>query len=203
MTPRTDRSPRRRLDAATRRAGILDAAGETFDREPYAAVQVAGVAAQAQASEALVYRYFGTKAGLYAAVVGAGLEQLAERRRIALEELPPHTSARDRVAATLAVHLDHVAAHPLVWSAPFVSGNEPPESLALRAGAREAYVQELRALVRPADWARHTYALWGFFGFLDGACLHWVHDGCPADDRWAVTEAVLGALEGALGDWAG
>lgn len=203
MTPRTDRSPRLRLDAATRRAAILQAATAAFDREPYAAVSVGAVAREAQASEALAYRYFATKAGLYAAVVGAGLEQVAERRAAALAALPPNTSARDRVATTLAVHLDHVAAHPLTWSAPFVSGNEPPESLAVRAAARESYVAELRELVRPADWARHTYALWGFFGFLDGACLHWVQEGCPEDDRWAVTEAVLGALQGALGDWAG
>lgn len=202
MTPRTDRAPRQRLDVATRRAAILDAATAAFDAEPYASVSVAVVAAGAGASEALVYRYFGTKAGLYAEVVRTGLQRLAARRHEALDALPPHSSARDRVTATLVLHLDHVADHRMTWSAPFVTGNEPPESLAVRSEARAAHVAELHALLRPADWTRHTYALWGFFGFLDGACLHWVEAGCPQDDRWPLVEAVLGALEGALGDWA-
>ena len=59
----------------------------------------------------------------------------------------------------------------------------------------------MRELLRPTAWARHEYALWGYFGFLDHACLHWVEQGCPADDRDAVAEACLGALQGALGDW--
>lgn len=203
MTPRTDRSPRRRLDAATRRSAILDAAGDAFDRDPYAVVQLGAVAAAAGASEALVYRYFGSKAGLYAQLVAQHLAELADRRRDVLAGLPPNTSTRDRVAATLALHLDHVAAHPLVWSAPLVTGHEPPEALAARAEAREVYVTLVRELVRPADWARHTYALWGFFGFLDGACLHWVQQGCPEAERGPLVEAVLGALQGALGDWGG
>lgn len=198
---RTDRAPRQRLDAATRRAAILLAASVAFDEQPYAAVSMAGVAAAAGASEALVFRYFGTKAGLYTEVVRDGLDRLSGRRAAVMAALAENTSARDRMAALLELDLDHVAAHPLVWSAPLVSGNEPPEALAARASAREAYVAEVRGLLRPADWARHSYALWGFFGFLDGACLHWVGRGCPPQERWAVVESALGALEGALGDW--
>ncbi|MGB4780024.1 MAG: TetR/AcrR family transcriptional regulator, partial [Microbacterium sp.] len=72
----------------------------------------------------------------------------------------------------------------------------------LRAEARSEYVERLRALLAPSAARRHEYALWGYFGFLDGACLTWVERGCPDDDRDALIDAALGALEGALGDWA-
>ncbi|SDB93027.1 DNA-binding transcriptional regulator, AcrR family [Raineyella antarctica] len=201
MSPRTDRAPRRRLDEATRRAMILAAAGAAFDEAPYARVSVSAVAAAAEASEALAYRYFGTKADLYAAVLRARLEDLADRRHAAVAALPANTSARDRVAAVLAIELGHAAAHPLTWAAPFLSGNEPPEALVVRREARAIDEQELRTLLRPAEGARYTYALWGWFGFVDGACLHWVQAGCPQDERWPLVEAALGALQGALGDW--
>ena len=50
--------------------------------------------------------------------------------------------------------------------------------------------------------ARHRYALWGYLGFIDAACLHWVERGCPDEERWGLVDAALGALEGGLGDWA-
>ena len=52
------------------------------------------------------------------------------------------------------------------------------------------------------EQARHRYALWGYLGFIDAACLHWVERGCPDEERWGVIDAALGALEGGLGDWA-
>ena len=58
------------------------------------------------------------------------------------------------------------------------------------------------ALRGPGEQARHRYALWGYLGFIDAACLHWVERGCPDEERWGVIDAALGALEGGLGDWA-
>src|SRR5665648_1078179 len=129
---RTDRTPRRRLDPSERRERILAAATDAFAATPYDEVSVAAIAAQAEASEPLVYRYFTGKADLYAQIV-----------TLAIADLLARTTA-----------------------------------------------------------ARHEFALWGFFGFLDAACLCWVERGCPDDERVALVDAGLGALEGALGDWA-
>ena len=81
-------------------------------------------------------------------------------------------------------------------------GGEPASAAPIREAARRAYVDRLRSLLAPSEQARHEYALWGYYGFLDAVCLRWVDRGCPADDRWSVIDAALGALEGALGDWA-
>jgi AcrR family transcriptional regulator len=198
-------SPRRRqrLDVTARRAAILDAARECYAGAPYAEVSVAQIATAAHASPALVFHYFGTKAELYAAVVADAIDRLATAQRAAVEALPPGTSKRDRVATSIALYLDHIAGHPQTWAAPLVGGEEPAEAISVRTQARADYVQALRDLLRPAAWARHDYALWGYFGFLDQACLRWVQRGCPDDERDIVQAAALGALEGALGDWGG
>lgn len=199
---RTDRQPRRRLDADTRREAILAAAAGAFAAAPYAHVSVAALAAELGASEALVYRYFGTKADLYARVVELAIDRLADRQRAADAALPPHTSARDRVRVSLDVYLDHVAATAPGWASPFRHAADDPEpATRVRRAARAAYVQSLRDLLQPTGGLRHEYALWGYFGFLDGACLTWVDRGCPGAERAALIDAALGALEGALGDW--
>ena len=201
---RTDRRPRQRLDEATRRAEILAAAEPAFAGTPYERVRLLDIAAAAGASEALIFRYFGSKAGLYAAVIeaaGAGLRARQDEARHALGE---HASARDRVRAGLLVYLDHLAAGPVGWAAALMApGTEPAAALAVRAAQRDHQAAALAALFGVGDWPRHAYAVSGYLGFLDGACLAWVRAGCPPQQRHALADAALGALEGALGDWGG
>lgn len=192
---------RQRLDTTARREAILAAALQCYAEAPYAEVSVAEIARTAQASSALVFHYFGNKATLYAEVVAAAVAELSAAQRSAVAGLAEGAPKRDRVRASILVYLDHIATHPRTWAAPLLGGEEPPEAVAVRHQARGAYVEALRELLRPSDWARHEYALWGYFGFLDQACLHWVEQGCAADDREAIADACLGALQGALGDW--
>lgn len=199
---RTDRSPRRRLDPTERRQRILAAATDAFAASPYDEVSVAAVAAQAEASEPLVYRYFTGKADLYAQIVALAIADLLARQSAALDALPDGVPVRDRVRTTTLVYLDHVAAHPRGWASPLYRGSEPEQAATIRREARRDYVERLRALLAPATSPRHEFALWGFFGFLDAACLCWVERGCPVDERDSLVDAGLGALEGALGDWA-
>lgn len=200
---RSDHRPRQRLDPDARREAILAAAAAAFGRSAYGEVTVAAVAADADASEALVYRYFSGKDQLYAAVLQAGVEDFVTREADALAALPHGTPPRNRVRAAVVVYLDTVAAHPNAWAAPLRgTGTEPAAAAAVRRDARRAYVERLRALLAPSTTRRHEYALWGFGGFLDSACLRWVEAGCAADEREPIIAAALGALEGALGDWA-
>lgn len=199
---RSDRTPRQRLDPDERRAAILAAAAEEFAGAPYGEVSVAAVAARAGASEALVYRYFAGKADLFAQVLRDAIGDLLHRQASALAELPDGVPVRDRLRATTLVYLDHVASHPTGWASPLRAGAEPEAATQIRRRTREEYVQRLREVLAPSGSSRHEYALWGYFGFLDAACLHWVDRGCPSDDRWSLLDAALGALEGALGDWA-
>ena len=198
---RADRAPRQRLDVPTRRAAILDAAMAAFGEAPYPQVRVADVAGRAMASPALVFRYFDSKAGLYAAVVQRSADLLLQRQLQADAALPPGVPVRDRVRASLEVYLDHIAGHPSAWANPLVGGEEPTPAVQIRTRLREEYVDRLRQLLHLTPWPRHEFALRGYFGFVDQACLAWVQAGCPADRRHPLIDAALGALEGALGDW--
>lgn len=192
---------RRRLSTDQRRAEILAAAAAEFARADYAEVSTTRLAAASGSSQALLFHYFGTKAGLFAAVVQEAVNQLRLAQEAADQALPEGVSARDRVRASIEVYLDHIAHHPVAWASPLRGGAEPEESLTVRRQAREDYVERLGRLLGAHGWPRHRYALWGYFGFLDQACLHWVEQGCPDQDRPALVDAALGALEGALGDW--
>ena len=200
---RSDRKPRRRLAPGARRAAILSAAIEAFTTQPYPEVTIATIAASVGASNALVYRYFTSKEELYGEVVRLAIAELADRQAQCLAGLPAGLAARERLKAVTAIYLDHIASHPQAWALPLRwPGMEPAAVAELRAQARQQYVAGLADLLQPGKHARHDYALWGYLGFLDVACLRWVDAGCPPDERWPLIEAALGALEGALGDWA-
>ncbi|GAB3914104.1 hypothetical protein GCM10011575_18520 [Microlunatus endophyticus] len=200
---RTDRQPRTRLAPDSRRAAIQDAAAEAFATHPYAEVTISAIARQAGASDALLYRYFSGKEDLYAEIVRLSIDRLITQQAAALGALPSGVPVRDRLREAAQVYLDHIATHPDAWAMPLRSpGTEPASAAAIRLAACRDYVERLRQLLAPSAQLRHEYALWGYFGFLDAACLQWVERGCPDDDRQALIDAVLGALEGALGDWA-
>lgn len=59
----------RTRDAAATRRALIAAATELFSREGYDQVGVRAIAARAGVNQALLNRYFGSKAGLFAAVV--------------------------------------------------------------------------------------------------------------------------------------
>ncbi|MDO4887781.1 MAG: TetR family transcriptional regulator [Actinomycetaceae bacterium] len=192
---------RRRLGVAERRQAILAAASEVFARASYAQAKIADVSERSGASQALVFHYFGSKAMLYAAVVEQAIDGLVQAQQREIEALGEGASAGQRVRVSLAVYLEYIASHPQSWAAPLRGGAEPGEVIAMRWRAREGYVETLKELLGIERFARHHYAVWGYFGFLDGACLAWVDAGCPRDEVDSLIEAALGALEGGLGDY--
>ncbi len=202
MPSRTDKRPRLRMDPAERRELILSAASRAFASRPYEEVSLAEIAEEAQASEALVHKYFVGKAGIYAQVLQGAVDELAERTRQADAALPEGSSARDRVRASVLTYLDFIAERSPGWMAyQILAGHEPGEAARVRQEAREAAVRALAEVVGGSRGHRDDFAFWGYLGFLDDACLRWVRAGCPDDQRHSLVDAALGCLEGALGDW--
>ena len=190
------------MDPAERRELILSAASRAFASRPYEEVSLAEIAEEAQASEALVHKYFVGKAGIYAQVLQGAVDELAERTRQADAALPEGSSARDRVRASVLTYLDFIAERSLGWMAyQILAGHEPGEAARVRQEAREAAVRALAEVVGGSRGHRDDFAFWGYLGFLDDACLRWVRAGCPNDQRHSLVDAALGCLEGALGDW--
>ncbi|MBW3086795.1 HTH-type transcriptional regulator BetI [Austwickia sp. TVS 96-490-7B] len=202
MTPRHEGAGppiRRRLDVAQRRASIVAAAAEIYATTPYSQVPTEEIARQAGASPALVFHYFGSKADLYAAVIHDDLSRLRDAKRAAAAALPTGSPVRDRVKARLEAHLDHAAAHRRTPTSP---ASEPAQATHVRAHARAENVDDLSSLLGIHQWTRHTYAVLGYLGFVDYATSQWIDQDCSPDQRHPLIDAALGALEGALGDWA-
>ena len=96
MTP-----PRARLDAAQRRAQILDAANELFAEHGYDGVAVDDIARAAGVTRGLVHHYFGGRKDVY-------LGLLTWLGAVREDELRPPTgrSARARVGDSVSRWLD-------------------------------------------------------------------------------------------------
>lgn len=81
-------SPRRREQAAQTRADILAAAGTLFRERGYSGTSMPSIASVAGVVVETIYRSFGSKAGLFRAVVEAMLAGGASRAEVAVEERP-------------------------------------------------------------------------------------------------------------------
>jgi len=81
-------SPRRQEQAAQTRADILAAAGTLFRNRGYTATSMPAIATEAGVVVETIYRSFGSKAGLFRAVVEAVLAGGASRAEVAVEERP-------------------------------------------------------------------------------------------------------------------
>jgi AcrR family transcriptional regulator len=194
-----DRRPRRRLDPEQRRTAILDAARDAFAQAPYESVSIAGIAAAADASEALVHRYFASKGVLYLEILRESIDELLTRQVAADSALGTRAAARLRLATSIEVYLEVISNSPAGWAAPLRNPHDGfPAAAVLRAQARGRYVELLRGILGLEPDQPQDHALFGYLGFLDAACLSWVTAGCPSDQRRALVEMAVAALAGAL-----
>ena len=90
---------RTRLSVAERRHTLIDVASPLFASSSYSEVSTQDIAQAAGVSVGLIFHHFGSKAGLYAAVVAQREEELDAAVAEAVEGLPPNTSTRDKVRA--------------------------------------------------------------------------------------------------------
>ena len=101
------RHPRHHNSAETREA-ILEAAERIFGDEGLAGARTDAIAAAAGVNKALLYYYFGSKDGLYRAVLEG---YLADFNRRALELLSSKGSARSLLLRYINIHFDFIGAH--------------------------------------------------------------------------------------------
>ncbi|MFE9250618.1 TetR/AcrR family transcriptional regulator [Streptomyces sp. NPDC007088] len=194
-------APRRRLGEAERRAALLAAAGDAFREAEYSQVSVARIARAAGASEALAHRYFGSKAGLYAAMAEHALDQLLERQDAGDLALGPEADGWTRLRASLSVYLGFVAEGANGWATLLRSpGSVPASALAVRERGRAAYRDRVNAMLGldPADLAVRL-VVDGYLAYVDAACLIWWEAGLEEELRRPLVEGALAALAAALG----
>jgi AcrR family transcriptional regulator len=104
-------APRERADAARNRRKVLAAAGELFAARGVAAVSMDDVAAAAGVGKGTLYRRFGDKSGLAAALLDERETQLQQELLSGPPPLGPGAPPVERLAAFTAAYLGYVDAH--------------------------------------------------------------------------------------------
>jgi AcrR family transcriptional regulator len=103
--------PRERADAARNRIKVLIAAEKLFRRDGVAAVSMDDVAAAAGVGKGTLYRRFGDKSGLAAALLNERESELQAAMLAGPPPLGPGAPPADRLAAFAAAYLAFVDAH--------------------------------------------------------------------------------------------
>jgi len=98
-------------DRAARREALLDAADRVIRRDGPAA-SMAAIAGEAGITKPILYRHFGDKGGLYAALTERYTGRLLGELRAALDD---GTGRRDRVERTVDAYLRAIEADPGVY----------------------------------------------------------------------------------------
>jgi AcrR family transcriptional regulator len=143
-------SPRRsRLAAADRRASIVAAAGELFAELGYQRCRVSDVAARLGITEPVVFQNFGSKAGLYAAVLNDAADTMvAELHRLLDDDGAPVLAVLGEILAPGHLERIHAQGSPGALFADAVAlTTEPGIEEAARRGMRKV-ADALADLVR-------------------------------------------------------
>jgi AcrR family transcriptional regulator len=99
----------RRLDPERTRAGIMAAAREEFAAHGLSGARVDAIAARTNTAKRMIYYYFGSKEGLYLAVLEAAYADIrAQESLLELELCPPVEAILRLIAFTF----DYEEAHP-------------------------------------------------------------------------------------------
>jgi AcrR family transcriptional regulator len=103
--------PKERADAARNRAAVLEAAARLFAEQGVDAISMDQVAAAANVGKGTLFRRFGDKAGLAAALLDARERVLQEGILHGPPPLGPGAEAGERLAAFVDAYFDYLLEH--------------------------------------------------------------------------------------------
>lgn len=185
----TELRRRRRLDAATRRAEIVDAAAQVFGgRDPHD-VTFEEIAHAAGVSRALVYNYFGDKGDLLAAVHLRSLHRLHE----SLREAGPDGVDERSLVGLVRTYLEFAESDPEAFRN--LVDTEVSHHPEVRA-ARRRRLERMAAAW--GDTAEARVAASGVLGMLEGATRQWLEERDRGSDITRVAEILVELVRGGM-----
>jgi AcrR family transcriptional regulator len=191
-------APKERADAARNRRKVLAAAGELFAARGVAAVSMDDVAAAAGVGKGTLYRRFGDKSGLAAALLDERESQLQRELLSGPPPLGPGAPPVDRLAAFAAAYLAYVDAHLDVVA---LSQTASPGAR-LRTGSHRFWRLHCRILLAEAGAPDPDLRADALLAALTAEQVrHWRHDEgrLPADLTRAVSALARSLAEPAVG----
>jgi AcrR family transcriptional regulator len=174
-----------------RRAELLAAGLRLFSARAYDELSIDEIAAEAGVANGLLYYYFGSKRGLYVAVVEHAARELRERT-----EPDPALPPLERLAAGLSAYLAYVAERSAGFRTLLTGGvGADPQVRAIVERERGVFLERLLADAGRAPPALRA-ALHGWVSFVEGASLEWLADRELRPEQ--MRELLLRALDGAV-----
>jgi AcrR family transcriptional regulator len=191
-------APKERADAARNRRKVLAAAGGLFAARGVAAVSMDDVAAAAGVGKGTLYRRFGDKSGLAAALLDERESQLQRELLSGPPPLGPGAPPVERLAAFAAAYLAYVDAHLDVVA---LSQTASPGAR-LRTGSHRFWRLHCRILLAEAGAPDPDLRADALLAALTAEQVrHWRHDEgrLPADLTRAVSALARSLAEPAVG----
>jgi AcrR family transcriptional regulator len=105
-----DARPELQRDAERTRADLLDVATEVFAESGFSGARVDEIAERTRTTKRMIYYYFGSKEGLYMAVLENAYRGIREaEQRLHVDHIDPVIAMRRLAEVTFDHHLDHQA----------------------------------------------------------------------------------------------
>ncbi|TAL26393.1 MAG: TetR/AcrR family transcriptional regulator [Frankiales bacterium] len=182
-------------DRAARREVLLDAADRIVRRDGPAA-SMAAIAAEAGISKPILYRHFGDKSGLYAALAERYTTRLLDDLQAALRS---GTTRRDRVERTIGAYLSAIEEEPQVYRFLVHSDEAAPAQSQVRSFTRRLSVLLADGIATEIDAPPARAAAWGhgIVGMVQAAGDWWLETGGAT--RTELVEELTALLFGAYG----
>ena len=180
-------------DRAARREALLDAADRIVQRDGPAAT-MAVIAAEAGITKPVLYRHFGDKHGLYAALGDRYTSALLAQLQAALDA---GSDRRDRVRRTVDAYLSAIQARPQVYRFLVLSDESPVASSQVRTFTRRLSEQLAEGMAAELGAAPLRAAVWahGVVGMVQAAGEWWLDS--PHVPREQVVDDLADLLSGA------
>ena len=189
------RSGRRRLAPDDRRQALIRSALKLFNTQTYDEVSVDDIAAEAGMSRALVYHYYGGKAGVF---IGA-LQQMGDDVVAAIAKAGAD-DPDNWLTAGLGAYLDHIQANPIGVTALIRNGSliSREDRQILDELSDRVLAQMLASLDPPADSPVLNSVLRGWISMVETMGRGWLSHGQPTREELEtllpeLLRAVLGA----------
>jgi len=188
-------------DRTARREALLSAADQVVQRDG-ASASMAAIAAEAGITKPILYRHFGDKSGLYAALAERHTARLLETLTTALST---GSTSRDRVHRTVDAYLQTLEREPQVYRFLMQSVEAAPVQGQVRGFLRRLQEQLRRGIVlelrlAPGDVRAGVWAA-GIVGMVQAAGDWWLDSGELSREQLSsqLTDLLWGAYGAAAG----
>lgn len=186
---------RRRLSQEERRRELLAYGLRAFTTRPYNEVKVAEIAAEAGASEGLVFRYFGDKRSFYRESIRAGLELATEA-----SDPDPSGTPTERFLHGLDGYVTLLERFP--YAIPHVMQGGPAADPEIQTEVEQAHLRVAARIVSrmevPDPPARLAGAVRMWLTFVQVSSAEWIRD--PRFSRDELLQNQIAVFRGMMAD---